>query len=69
VYVNRCSGIRQKLNVAHVKGEEKCVQGKPEGKRTLGGPRRRWEEHTKLVLKKWRSWTGLIWFSNRERLL
>ena len=46
-----------------------ALVGKPEGKRPLGGPRRRWEEHIKLVLKKWMSWTGLIWLGNRGRLL
>jgi hypothetical protein len=43
--------------------------GKYEGKRPVGGPRHRWEEHIKLVLKKRRSWTVLNWLSNRDRLL
>ena len=32
-------------------GEERCIQGlvgKPEGKRPLGRPRRRWEYNTKM---------------------
>jgi hypothetical protein len=37
---------------------------KREGKRTLGIPRRRWEDNIKMELKKkydeW-AWTGLIW--------
>jgi hypothetical protein len=37
--------------------------GKPEGKRTLGRPRRRWEDILKFILRKkgWRVWTRLIW--------
>ena len=48
-------------------GKERCIQGlvgKPEGKRPLGRPRRRWEDNIKIDLK----WdvgvcTGLSWFS------
>jgi hypothetical protein len=42
-------------------GEERCVQGlvgKPEGKRPLGRPRRKWEGNIKMDLQKW---TGSIW--------
>jgi hypothetical protein len=37
--------------------------GKPEGKRPLGGPRRRWEDNTKMDLQEvgWRAWNELIW--------
>jgi hypothetical protein len=37
---------------------------KPEGKRPLGRPRRRWEDNIKLNLQEvgWEAWTGLIWF-------
>jgi hypothetical protein len=37
--------------------------GKPEGKRPLGRPRRRWEDNIKIYLQKleWWAWTGLIW--------
>ena len=47
--------------------EKRCVYsvlvGKPEGKRTLGRPRRRWEVSIKMDLKemRWEAWTGLIW--------
>jgi hypothetical protein len=34
----------------------KVVVGKPEGKRPLGRPRRRWEEGIKWILK--RDWLG-----------
>jgi hypothetical protein len=37
--------------------------GKPEGKRQLGRPRRRWEANIKMYLQEvgWGKWTGLIW--------
>ena len=37
--------------------------GKPEGKRSLGRLRRRWEDIIKMIIRKWdvRAWTGLIW--------
>jgi hypothetical protein len=36
---------------------------KPEGKRPLGKPRRRWEDNIKWILEKWDGvvWTGFIW--------
>jgi len=36
---------------------------KPEGKRPLGRPRRRWEVNIKLNLQEvgWEAWTGLVW--------
>jgi hypothetical protein len=39
--------------------------GKPEGKRALGQPRRRWEDNIKMDLQKvrWNTWTGLIWLA------
>jgi len=39
--------------------------GKPEGKRPLGRPRRRWEDNIKMDIEEvgWKAWTGLIWFS------
>ena len=37
--------------------------GKPDGKKQLGRPRRRWEDNIKMDLQKvgWRAITGLIW--------
>jgi hypothetical protein len=36
--------------------------GKPEGKRPLGKPRRRWEDNTRMDLKEsGKLWTGFIW--------
>ena len=46
-------------------GGEGCLQslvGKPEGKKPLGRPRRRWEDNSKMDIQEvgWWTWTGLI---------
>ena len=35
---------------------------KPDGKKSLGRPRRRWENNIKMYLQEvgWRAWTGLV---------
>jgi len=45
------------------RGVYKVSVGKPEGKRLLGRPRRRWEDNIKMDHKevRWRAWTGWIW--------
>jgi hypothetical protein len=37
--------------------------GRPEGRRPLGRPRRRWEDNIKMDLQEvgWGTWIGLIW--------
>jgi len=53
----------------HVAGMEerrsvyRVLVGKPEGKRPLGRPRRRWEENIKWIFRKWDVgiWTGSSW--------
>jgi hypothetical protein len=44
-------------------GAYRVLVGRPEGRRTLGRPRRRWRIILKWILKKWdgEAWTGLIW--------
>jgi hypothetical protein len=43
----------------------KVLVGKPEGKRPLGRPRRRWEDGIKMDLTReigsWRVWIGFDW--------
>jgi hypothetical protein len=43
----------------------RILEGKPEGKRPLGRPRRRWVDNIKMNLREtgWDGvvWTGLIW--------
>jgi hypothetical protein len=54
----------------HAAGMEEMIHecnilvGKPEGKRKLGRPRRRWRIILKCVLKKWcrEVWIRFIWF-------
>jgi hypothetical protein len=43
--------------------EKRIFVGKPEGKRPLGSPRRRWEHNIKvdLIVIRWGVWTGFIW--------
>jgi hypothetical protein len=41
----------------------RALVGKPEGRRPLGRPRRRWEDNIKKDLREvgWGAWTGSIW--------
>jgi hypothetical protein len=41
----------------------RVLDGKPEGKRPLGRPRRRWEDGIKMDLRElgWGVWSGFIW--------
>jgi hypothetical protein len=41
----------------------RVLVGKPEGKKPLGRPRRRWEDNIKMDLKDvgYGAWTGLSW--------
>ena len=45
------------------RGVHKVLVGKPEGKRPLGRPRRRWDDNIKMDLEKWEGvvGTGLGW--------
>jgi hypothetical protein len=45
------------------KGAYKILVGRPEERRPLGRPRRRWEDNIKINLQEvgWGAWTGLIW--------
>jgi len=41
-------------------GADRILVGKPEGKRPLGRPRRRWEDNIIIILLRWifRKWDG-----------
>jgi hypothetical protein len=41
----------------------RILVGKPNGKRPLGRPRRRWQNNIKIDLREigWVVWTGFIW--------
>jgi hypothetical protein len=45
------------------RGAYRILVGRPEGRRTLGRPRCRWEENIKMDLQdvEWGAWTGLSW--------
>ena len=45
------------------RGVHKVLVGKPDGKRPLGRPRRRWEDNIKMDLQEVRGivWTGWSW--------
>jgi len=45
------------------RGVYRALVGKPEGKRPLVRPRRRWEDNIKMDLQKWDegAWTGSSW--------
>jgi hypothetical protein len=45
------------------RGVYRVVVGKPEGKRPLGRPRRRWEDNIKMDVQEleWGTWTALVW--------
>jgi hypothetical protein len=44
------------------RGAYRALVGKPEGRRPLGRPRRRWEDNIKMDLREVRwAWTGSIW--------
>jgi len=46
----------------------RVLVGKPDGKRPLGRPRRKWTGDTETDLKKlvWNVWIGLIWVRPRK---
>jgi hypothetical protein len=45
------------------RGAYRILMGRPEGRRALGRPWRRWEDNIKMDLQEvgWVAWTGLIW--------
>jgi hypothetical protein len=45
------------------RGAYRVLVGKPDGRRPLGRPRRRWEDNIKMDLREvgWGAWAGSIW--------
>ena len=43
------------------RGAYRVLVGKPEGRRPLGRPRRRWVDNTRIDLQDLGMWTGLGW--------
>ena len=74
VRVIKSRRMRWSWHVARIGGEERCIQGfggKPEGKRPLGRPRRRWEDNIKMYLQEVRcggvDWNELAQDMDRRR--
>jgi len=57
----RCAGYVARMG--EEKGACKVLLGKPEGRRPLGRPRRRWVDNIRMDLRRWDVgiWTGLGW--------
>ena len=55
------------------RGVHKVLMGKPEGKRSLGRPRRRWEDNIKMDLQEvgggCGDWMGFARYRDRRRAL
>jgi hypothetical protein len=49
------------------RGAYRYLMGNPEGKSTLGRPRCRWEDNTKMDFQEveWWAWSGFIWLRIR----
>jgi hypothetical protein len=45
------------------RGAYRTLAGKPEGRRPLGRPRRRWEDNIKMDIREvvWGAWSGSSW--------
>jgi hypothetical protein len=58
----KCRRMRWAGNVARIRENKACriLVGKPEGKRPLGRPRRRWEDNSKMDLTEI-GWDGMDW--------
>jgi hypothetical protein len=48
-------------------GVYRVLVGRPEGKKPLGRPKRRWKDNIKMFFQevRWVTWTGFIWLKNR----
>ena len=59
----RLRGARHVERMREIRGAYRILVGKPEGKKPLKRPRRRWEDNIKIDLKKvgWKARTGSIW--------
>jgi hypothetical protein len=66
VRVNKSRRMRWKGHVARMgegRGTYRVLVGRPEGRRPVGRPRRRWEDNNKMDLQEvgWWAWTRLSW--------
>jgi len=47
--------------IGQERGVYRVLVGKPDGKRPLGRPRRRWEDNIKMDFRKWKGFVGTGW--------
>jgi hypothetical protein len=52
--------LRSELGLGEKRTAHRIFMGKPEGKRPLGGPRRRWADNVKMDLREI-GWGGMDW--------
>jgi len=43
------------------RGAHRVLVGRPDGKKQLGRPKRRWKDNIEVDGMGWEKWTGLIW--------
>ena len=53
------------VHMGETRGVYRGLVGKPEGKRSLGIPRRRWEDNIKMDLQEV-EWWGMDWFTEGD---
>jgi hypothetical protein len=63
VMKSRLRGTGHVARMGERRGAYRVLVGKPEGRRPLGRPRRRWEDNIKMDLRElgWGAWTGSTW--------
>jgi hypothetical protein len=63
IYIRRMGWAGHVAHMGEGRGVCRVLMGKPEGKRPLGRPRRRWEDNSGWIFKKWDVGvrTGLGW--------
>jgi hypothetical protein len=63
IKARRMRWVGHVARMGEVRGEYNILIGRPEGRRPLGRPRRRWEDNIKMYLREIRflMWIGLIW--------
>ena len=73
VFVRRMRWTWHVARMGERRGEYRVLVGKPDGKRPFGRPRRRWENHIKMVLQEVDcqvvEWIELAWDKHRCRAL
>jgi hypothetical protein len=62
-YIRRLRWAGHVARMGERRGAYRALVGKPEGRRILGRPRRRWENNIKMDLREvgWGAQTGFIW--------